>query len=352
MECFLGASLMLRAWRRASFVVLLGAGACADLAGIEAGNLRQASNAGANSGGASPSAGSNGSGAPNVAGSPAGGTPNASGAGGSAGNAGNAGNASVAGAAQGGTSTAGANPGGASNAGATSSAGSGGAATGPCPPGMVVAYSGQGVPFCIDAYEVTNIQYLAFTQQHTAALTTQIAACSGNASFVAGAGCAQALSDVPSKQVPVVCVDWCDAHAYCTSLGKHLCGRVGGTKNPPAAITDPEADEWYAACFGANENVTSGNACNDASFDTQATAPKAASQIPDCEGGVSGVFNLSGNVAEWENSCDSDSASSVCYFRGGSYVDGPYELQCSSSNGATRLTQSATLGLRCCAESR
>jgi len=31
--------------------------------------------------------------------------------------------------------------------------------------------------------------------------------------------------------------------------------------------------------------------------------PKAASQIPDCEGGFAGIFNLSGNVDEWENSC-------------------------------------------------
>ena len=342
---------MARAWRSLPLVLLLGAGACADLAGIEAGRLRPTPNAGGGSGGSTNLGGGNGSGALNGAGSPAGGTAGASSVGGSPSVAGSAGNLSGAGAAPGGTSSAGASQGGSNSAGTTTTAGTGGAATGPCPSGMAQAYSGQGVPFCVDAYEATNAEYLAFTQLHTPAKTTQVAACTGNTSFVAGAGCAQALTDVPSKQIPVVCVDWCDAQAYCTSLGKHLCGRVGGTKNPPAAIADPEADEWFAACFGPKNNVTSGKHCNDASFDTKATAPKAASQIPDCEGGVSGVFNLSGNVAEWENSCDSDSASSPCYFRGGSYLDGPYELQCTSSNGATRLTQATTLGIRCCAES-
>ena len=332
--------------------------ACADIAGIEPGHLHVDAIDGSGAGGvmqagASGSAGSRaggggaalgGAGA-SGAGADAGGQAGASA--GAAGNVGQAGGASGQGGATGGSS--GSPQGGAS---AASGAGGSGGASAPCPAGMIASASTQHYAYCIDATEVTNAQYLAFTQQHTPANTTQRAACSGNTTFVPASSCGGApLADVPSADIPVVCVDWCDSEAYCVSQGKHLCGRMGGTGNPQADAANAAASEWYAACTGPSMAAVSGKTCNDGAYDPNHPGPKSASALPDCEGGLTGLFEMSGNVAEWENSCPSEAATALCNTRGGSFQDGPFELNCSSSNTAKRLTPSISIGIRCCANS-
>lgn len=158
----------------------LGLSACANLAGIEAGHLRDDVPLGG------AGAGMNSAGSAGVSGSEAGANAaGSSGAGASAGTApnggGSAGQLANAGQGQGGGSS-GAPPVAGAGAGAGGSS-NGGASGTPCPTGMVQSLSAQGNAYCIDAYEVTNAQYLAFTQSHTPQNTNRAPARAIRASF-------------------------------------------------------------------------------------------------------------------------------------------------------------------------
>lgn len=317
--------------------------ACADIAGIEAGHLRDdaiTGQAGTTIGGSTDlDAG------PTAQGGSLAGSAGQSSLAGTGGTTGGASGIAGSGMSGSGGMTTDAGP---DDAGATG--GTGGDGAGPaCPSDMVRATSTDGYAFCIDAYEVTNRQYLAFTKANSAGSTTQGSQCGNNSTFLPSSHCNSALTDIPSRDLPVVCVDWCDAAAYCASVNKRLCGRIGGVENPQSDSANANACEWYAACVGADDRRDSGNDCNDSDFDPNASEPKAPADIPDCEGGFAGIFNLSGNVAEWENSCAGESSGATCNTRGGSYQDGPFELHCSTADGSPRQTQSETIGFRCCA---
>ena len=74
-----------------------------------------------------------------------------------------------------------------------------------------------------------------------------------------------------------------------------------------------------------------------------------------CESSVSGytgVYDLSGNVYEWEDSCSADDGETdLCVIRGGSLDSGSYNLACDHDNVA-RLRDGAGsyVGFRCCSD--
>ncbi len=213
----------------------------------------------------------------------------------------------------------------------------------------------QGAPcFWIDATEVSAADYAAFQSTDPTNVTvTQTPACMGKTSFLPG--CAGDAGS-PSMNEPVVCVDWCDAEAYCNSVGKRLCSGEGTTN---AGMTTKS--EWYAACSADGVNVYpygssySNDACNG--MDNPSTGCSAACSLadvgtlPGCQT-ASGVFDLSGNAAEWADECDGPGSSALCNLRGGSVASSAPALQCDEVSPAPRTHRDRFTGFRCCADAQ
>lgn len=246
-----------------------------------------------------------------------------------------------------------------------------------CPTGMktVPKSGGNGGTYCIDTTEVTNDQYTVFWgSSHTAQGLPGV--CASKISFTPKVG----WPHLPAEgAIPVTGVDWCDAYAYCDYFGKHLCGKVSSGPNTTLddnEVTDTTKSEWYNACTaqGAND-YPYGSTYNYAKChgvdQTDSSKPAGMCGPPDnasgtcagpvavssplnstCVGGVPGVLGMSGNVAEWENSCDDAANPTVCHVRGGSHCETG-----ASPNVALRCNEIATqpvgyqgcdVGFRCC----
>ena len=280
-----------------------------------------------------------------------------------------------------------------------------------CPKGMVEASkAGGNGAYCIDEVEVTKYQYNRFITANVP-VAEQDATCkevndtfvprgawppAAAPPFLPTAGAAQNFN----YSLPVHYVDWCDAYAYCKWANKQLCGQVGGGSVPFTDYKSAAADAWYNAC-SAQGNITYpyGNQffdskCNggqgvgapsaDAAsgpIDAQKTGYGAVSnqdegihysvngdanggytliQFAACAGGVTGLYHMSGNVAEWQNSCDGTTGAANCRIRGGSYADGvsaAAKLACDANRTQQRVPAKPAqgdpdvlkdVGIRCC----
>ena len=234
-----------------------------------------------------------------------------------------------------------------------------------------VGWSG-GVAFCIDSTEVTNAQYQKFLT--AAAAPAPGTLCLWNTSLVPNTtapGCQATFDPVARANHPVVCVDWCDAEAYCHWAGKHLCRAGSLNGDDPGVVTNPVASdgsEWVIAC--TNDHATTypyGNEpvagkCVDKKFLAEMSGVQPVKSALECVGGVAGVYDMAGNASEWQNDCveaksSTDGKDDTCDAYGGAqssdYADTACLAAATATDTAAHFTRSQVAsdnGFRCCAD--
>jgi hypothetical protein len=149
-----------------------------------------------------------------------------------------------------------------------------------------------------------------------------------------------------ADEQPMRCVDWCEAAAYCQWAGKRLCkGRS-------------PIDEWRIACSaGYTEEYpfdprTPGGACNYGQVGCSlGCGTRFAGQEASCRPAYGYPRDLGGNVEEWIDECiEVGDGTSLCGFRGGSYLTPEHKLKCSYNLGGGFVdSRDPRVGFRCCA---
>jgi formylglycine-generating enzyme required for sulfatase activity len=147
--------------------------------------------------------------------------------------------------------------------------------------------------------------------------------------------------DASRRDHPINCIDHPGAAALCVFLGGRLC----------------TSSEWLAACRGSDSRAYPYGSefdparCHAGSYDNPGPGGRQtveAGSIPDCEGGLPGLFDMAGNVSEWVADCKDD----YCKFRGAAYVGNEpvsHFAGCSDvCSGNAPTLRSGTVGVRCC----
>ncbi|WP_394826873.1 formylglycine-generating enzyme family protein [Pendulispora albinea] len=212
--------------------------------------------------------------------------------------------------------------------------------------------------FCIDTTEVTNAQYVPFLQAVTAnpRMAEQPAdVCSWNTDFQVASGYPKPADGDPND--PVRGVDWCDAYAFCRWANKRLCGAVGGGSSPYSNFAQP-TDQWYFACssngryaytYGAgfDEKACNGDGTGRADASVVNVAQSTRCHPPASP--FASLYDMTGNVLEWEDSCESSAVDSDCLTRGGWFKSPePAALACNKNGRRKRTASAEGVGIRCC----
>jgi sulfatase modifying factor 1 len=218
--------------------------------------------------------------------------------------------------------------------------------------------------YSIDVTEVTKGQYEVWLATNPALPPTTEPTCGYVYSYSEQGG-RDIYSGTDSDHHPVVYVDWCDAYAYCAGVGKRLCGAIGGGSMPWIGIglaNDETQGQWFRACTsgGANTypygNTYQATYCDGADYWNNSSTEQtvAVGSLTNCvtsASGYSGVYDLSGNVFEWQDSADTAAAigaGATCRFQGGAYYAASSQVSCDFAYGAVRNGVYPYIGFRCC----
>ena len=321
--------------RRALFLGVLGL-ACGSNGSTPDASDDSGGAAGQNSGGSTATGGTSGSGNGGAGGTPSGG----SGTGGT-----QAGAGGEAGTGEGGESGSGAGTSGSAGEGGGAGQTSCGGSAGP----SMIALDG----FCIDATEVTWGDYMLFMDfVETEPTLDQPAACAWNTSFEPNATTANGEDET----YPVRGVDWCDAYAYCAWAGKRLCGNPSGSAATYAEPANADTSQWFSACSADGMkafpygDTYDAQACNGGDYGADGVGPLPAGSVATCVGGTPGIYDMSGNVWEWEDSCETSTGETdLCRARGGAFGNGADFHRCDYGGfSPARNFNAGPTGIRCC----
>jgi hypothetical protein len=198
--------------------------------------------------------------------------------------------------------------------------------------------------YCIDSLEISNAQYADFMASGFMLTGPTVPpACVGLTSLTP-------LSGWPSlyPRMPVIEVTWCQAYAYCAWAGKRLCGEIGGGALPQPEAANATLSQWYAACsaggvltypYGNTYDVT--KCGGDRTLNLQNVGSPAQ-----CVGGFPGIYNMSGNVWEWTDSCGVN----TCYAMGGAFDGTMTDNACAGNRSWMRDSGAGNIGFRCCSD--
>jgi sulfatase modifying factor 1 len=246
-------------------------------------------------------------------------------------------------------------------------------------PSLVRVGWSEGVAFCIDSTEVTNAQYQAFLTAAATTPPTQSDVCQWNTSLApetTTAGC-PTFDPVGRANFPVVCVNWCDADAYCRSVGKYLCragsldgNNAGPVKNPLAT----GGSQWVIAC--SNDGAqgypygTMGlpGVCVDKKYVSSTPGVQPVMSATMCQVGTTGIYDMSGNASEWQDDCVATTATATpgavgktdeCDAYGGAVSSDYSDTSCTAAAAVsdtlahfTRAQVAPDNGFRCCADAQ